>query len=304
MLPTMSTRRVTAKIAFVLAIAIAVSTSIWVLTRIGVIPSEIPPAVFYSAILLATGLWLINMLSGMSLTVLLPKVGNRAYSAATLLKFSGYAIVVIAALAVFGVSTEVALAGGTFSGLVIGLAAQPVLSNFFAGLVLLTTGVVKAGDEIRLLSGSFPYQATTFPPYKFFSPDYIYPGYRGRVVEVGLLYSTMTTETGLELKVPNQIILNSGIVNYTPAHSAERKMQVRYEFKIDHDPELVLKEVKKALANMSEVGKIIINEQSDKEYYIVLIEFEVPIREDWGLLKSEILRRLVKVHRSLRSKSA
>ncbi|MBI3116764.1 MAG: hypothetical protein HYZ12_05440, partial [Thaumarchaeota archaeon] len=89
----MSTRRVTAKIAFVLAIAIAVSTSIWVLTRIGVIPSEIPPAVFYSAILLATGLWLINMLSGMSLTVLLPKVGNRAYSAATLLKFSGYAIV-------------------------------------------------------------------------------------------------------------------------------------------------------------------------------------------------------------------
>lgn len=303
MLPTMSTRRVGAKIAFVVAIAIAVTTSVWVLTRLGVIPPEIPPAVFYSAILLATGLWLINMLSGVSLRVLLPKLGNRAYTAATLLKFSGYAIVVIAALAVFGVSPEVALAGGTFSGLVIGLAAQPVLSNFFAGLVLLTTGLVKAGDEIRLLSGSVPYQAVTFPAYKFFSPDYIYPGYRGRVVEVGLLYSTMTTETGLELKVPNQLILNSGIVDYTPARSTERKMQVRYEFKIDHDPDMVLKEVKKALANMSEVGKIIINEQSDKEYYVVLIEFEVPIREDWALLKSEILRRLVNVHRSLRLKS-
>lgn len=303
MLPTMSARRVTAKIAFVVAVAVAVAISVWVLTRFGVIPPEIPPAVFYSAILLATGLWLINTLSSVSLRVLLPKVGNRAYTAATLLKFSGYAIVVIAALAVFGVSSEVALAGGTFSGLVIGLAAQSVLSNFFAGLVLLTTGVVKAGDEIRLLSGSVPYQAVTFPAYKYFSPDYIYPGYRGRIVEVGLLYSTMTTETGLELKVPNQVILNSGIVNYTPEHSTERAMQVRYEFKIDHDPELVLKEVQKALANMREVGKIIINEQSDKEYYVVLIEFEVPIREDWALLKSEILRRLVNVHRSLRLKS-
>lgn len=301
--PMTSNRRVTAKIFGVVFIALAAASIVWLLSRFGVIPPDISPSILYGAILVVAGFWLINILSNLSLRLMLPKAGNRAFTAANLLKFFGYIVLAIAALAAFGVSPEVAIAGGTFSGLVIGLGAQPVLSNFFAGLVLIATGVVKAGDEIRLVSGSLPYQPASTMGYKFFSPDYINVGYKGRVVEVGLLFSTMTTDTGLELKIPNQIIFNSAIMGYTPSHSSERQLQVRYEFKIDLDPDVVLAQVKRALADMRQVGRIFINEQSTQEYYILLVEFEVPIGEDWALLKSEILRRLVKVHRSLRSKS-
>jgi len=43
-----------------------------------------------------------------------------------------------------------------------------------------------------------------------------------------------------------------------------------------------------------------INEQSDKEYYIVLIQFSASLEEDWTTLKSEILRRLIVVQRELK----
>jgi small-conductance mechanosensitive channel len=121
------------------------------------------------------------------------------------------------------------------------------------------------------------------------------------MVEVGLLFSTMITDTGLELKIPNQIVINSAIMSYTPEHSSERRIRVRYEFKVDYDPDLVLNRVKEALADLGGIGKIIINEQSNQEYYIILVEFEVSIGEDWATMKSEILERLVKVHRALRS---
>ena len=110
----------------------------------------------------------------------------------------------------------------------------------------------------------------------------------------------MRTDTGLELKVPNQIVLNSGILEYRPVGPSQRSLQVRSEFKIDCDPELVLSQVKETLKDLKQVGSIIINEQSDKEYYIVLIQFSASPEEDWTALKSEILRRLIVVQRELK----
>ena len=55
---------------------------------------------------------------------------------------------------------------------------------YFAGLVLLITGVIQAGDEVRFLTGSLPYQPANLPAYKYFSPDYINVGYRGSIIEV------------------------------------------------------------------------------------------------------------------------
>jgi hypothetical protein len=41
---------------------------------------------------------------------------------------------------------------------------------------------------------------------------------------------------------------------------------VRYEYKVDFDPEMVLGMVKKALADIREIREVVLNEQSDKEY--------------------------------------
>ena len=284
----------------VLLIVIAVSAFV-ILSGLGIVPSQIAPAFIYSIIVLLVGIWLVTNLGGLALNSLSAKIGHRAYTIRNVVWIFGYATIVLVVLSLFGMSPDVALAGGTVSGLVIGLGAQPLLSNFFAGLLILTTGFFKVGDEVRLLSSSLPYQPANLPTYKFFSADYINTGYRGTVIEVGLFYSMLRTDTGLELRVPNQVIFNSAVVDYKSPRSAFRSLQLRYEFNISFDPDAVLTQIRKSLLDLKFVGDIVISEQSDKEFYIVLVEFSVPVTEDWSEKKSEILRRLIKVHRELKA---
>jgi small conductance mechanosensitive channel len=292
-------RSVATRIVLAVSAAIVAITGVSIFVGIGAIPSQIAPDLIYSSIVLLVGIWLVSTLGSIALKILQPKIGSRSFTVRNILSILGYAIVAIAALSFLGVSPSVALAGGTVTGLVLGLGAQLILSNFFSGLVILLTGFVKVGDDVRLLTASLPYQPASSQAYKYFSPDYISLGYRGTVLDVGLVYVVLRTDTGLELKVPNQIILSSGILDYRPTGFTERSLQVRYEFKIDHDPDIVLSRVREALSDLKQVRRIVINEQSDKEYYIVLIEFSLPFDEEWIVLKSEILRRLVKVDREL-----
>ncbi|MCR6692889.1 MAG: mechanosensitive ion channel family protein, partial [archaeon YNP-LCB-003-016] len=64
------------------------------------------------------------------------------------------------------------------------------------------------------------------------------------------------------------------------------------------DPEIVLARVKNALKDMP-VLSIRINEQSDKDYYIVKIIMNAK-GHDHADLKSEALKRLIKIHKELK----
>ncbi|MCS7136442.1 MAG: mechanosensitive ion channel family protein [Aigarchaeota archaeon] len=296
----MNTKSITLRIAITIITLSLLAVLIWFLWSTGIIPATVPLNVVYT-ILAAVGIVLIvYIISDPILKTLTPKYGRKAYAVTNVLKLFTYIVAGIMLLASLGISPEAALAGGTFSGLIVGLALQPVLSNFFAGLIVLLTGYVKPGDDIRLVTPEMPYQWALFPGYKYFSPDYVFVGYRGKIIEVGLLYSLMISDSGVELKIPNRIIFNAAIVNYTPERQLERISQVRYEFKVDYDPDLVLERIKKALSDMNEIEEITINEQSDKEYYIVLIRFTTPLDKDWKEIKSEVLKRIVKVHRELK----
>ena len=296
----MSARSITARIFAAVFVAIAAFVAVSILIGIGVIPQEVAPDLVYGVIVALVGLWLVRALNGLAFKLLQPKVGPRSFAVRNVLNVLGYSVVVIVALSISGVNSSVALAGGTVAGLVVGLGAQLVISNFFSGIVILATGFVKVGDDVRILNPSLPFQPAGAQPYKYFSPDYINVGYRGTIIDVGLTYALMRTDTGLELKVPNQVLLNSGILEYRPMGLGQRSLQVRYEFKIDYDPQLVLTRIKEALSDIKQVGSIFINEQSDKEYYIVLIQFTASPEEDWSGLKSEILRRLIVIQRELR----
>ncbi|PMP91614.1 MAG: hypothetical protein C0171_02345, partial [Caldisphaera sp.] len=122
---------------------------------------------------------------------LLPKYKERAISIGNLFKILGYLIVIVVIVAFTRISTESALFGGTVTGLVLGLALQPVLGNLFAGLIILGTRFIKPGDIITVLNWQIPYQWAPNPGYKFFSPDYIAPGFKGRVLEIGLFSSSL-----------------------------------------------------------------------------------------------------------------
>jgi len=77
---------------------------------------------------------------------------------------------------------------------------------------------------------------------------------------------------------------------------------VRYEFSNRFDPEMVLRKARKAVADLPLIS-LFVNEQSDKEYYIVKAVLNAK-EKDRALLKSEILTRLIRLHRELEGADA
>lgn len=121
-----------------------------------------------------------------------------------------------------GVSIESIFLGSALAGIVIGLAAQTVLANVFAGLLLIVADPFRPGDRITLVSSSY---GAIAPSY---AHEMMYPGYTGLVEDVGLIYTTLRVLGGEEVRVPNGVVIGALVLKPTPGRL--RPCRVRMTF--------------------------------------------------------------------------
>ncbi len=100
-------------------------------------------------------------------------------------------ILIIALLAVLGVSLDHLLIGAGIAGIILGVAAQQSLGNIFAAVVMLFARPFVVGDTIRIRSGTLGVIDV-------------------KVLGTGLTYVTVMSDDGV-LRVPNSIMLGAGI---------------------------------------------------------------------------------------------
>ncbi|MEM1962895.1 MAG: mechanosensitive ion channel family protein [Candidatus Caldarchaeum sp.] len=287
---------------FVLGVLLAVGLylTIFALVNLGYLPPLMERVVVVASIVLV-GVYLVRITSSHVVKTFRPLVGQQAVGGGLIIQIIGYILIAVFVLSTLGIPPETALAGGTVTGLVIGFAGQTTLSNVIAGIILLTSRPFKIGDRIAVVTSSIPYQWAFLPGYKFFSRDYVIPAYTGVVDNMSLMYTTLVTDDGLVIKIPNNLILaNSAIANYSEVTERERKL--RYEFPIDISPETVLNNLREALSEFPEIKDIYLEEQSDKTHYIVVITFEAPVTQ-WRELKSRLLAKVIEVHREAKQKA-
>lgn len=117
---------------------------------------------------------------------------SRAGPLGLVISVIGYVIVVLSALSVLGVDMSGLLLGGALTGVVIGIAAQQTLGNFFAGLVLLLVRPFTLGEHVVFRSGPLGGE------------------YEGPVTDMGLFYVSVMTEQG-PVQLPNAGVLASAI---------------------------------------------------------------------------------------------
>ena len=105
---------------------------------------------------------------------------------------TGYIVVILCALALVHVPVEHLLLGGVLTGVILGIAAQQVLANVFAGIMLLFARPFTIGDELTVRSGALGGPVI------------------GRVTGMTLTYVTVVTGAGPVL-LPNSAVLAAAV---------------------------------------------------------------------------------------------
>jgi len=139
--------------------------------------------------------------------------------------FLNLMVAVGAVLALFklaGVSAESIFLGSAFAGIVIGLAAQTVLANVFAGLLIVLADPYRPGDRVSFITSSYGALAPSYPH------EMMYPGYSGTIRDVGLIYTIVELDGGGHAKFPNSIVLSALTLHRTPGSA--RAFRIRMTF--------------------------------------------------------------------------
>jgi small-conductance mechanosensitive channel len=135
---------------------------------------------------------------------------NQLRHGATVRLFLNLLVAVGGALALSdlaGVSAQSIFLGSAFAGIVLGLAAQTVLANVFAGLLLVVANPFRPGDRVSLVTSSLGVLAPSYPH------EAMMPTYSGVVDDVGLVYTLLRLDSGETAKVPNSVVLGALLIH-------------------------------------------------------------------------------------------
>ncbi len=189
-------------------------------------------------------------------------VGSTAYIALL-------AVVALAALEQVGVNTTSALAIFGAAGLAVGLAVKDSLSNFAAGVMIVFFKPFDIGHYIEAA------------------------GTAGSVVEVGMFNTTLVSPDNKRVVVPNRLIYNDTIVNY----SAEATRRVDLVFGIGYDDDIgkARELIESTIAGDERILKepaaiVAVNELADSSVNIVVRPWVK--REDYWPVRFDMIEKV------------
>jgi small-conductance mechanosensitive channel len=294
-----SERQIIALVITVILSAIVIGIGVFTLAALKIIPANFT-LYFYATIWFVGAILITYLLSSLIKYRFSKIIGDsNAASVSFVTKLLGYIIAFVGFFILIRVSIGAALAAGGFAGLVLGLASQTVLSNIFGGIMLLFSRPYKVGDRITVSTWQYGLIAPTYPP-KFFSNDFLIPGYTGIVTDISLLYTTIFTDDQVPVKIPNSIMVQAAVFIHN--EEERRKVRTKYEVPKDLDPELVINALKSKIKNID----LVIEEpmirvlETTQTTYILGIDticksiYEEPVRD-------EVLRITMKTMKELQN---
>ncbi|MCW4005694.1 MAG: mechanosensitive ion channel family protein [Candidatus Bathyarchaeota archaeon] len=170
---------------------------------------------------------------------------THAFAMKNLFQISAVLALSIAVLFTLGIDVTSVLVGAGFLGIVLGLAAQTVLGNIFAGVALLGSKQFRVGDRLTINIGQYGYVPQTY------MHDDLIPGYTGSVIYIGLTHTSLVGDNNVPVSYPNSVLLQSMILNHSLVKG--RRVKVR----LDLHRDVPVEDFKKALKEALEQEEII-----------------------------------------------
>ncbi|APJ03623.1 mechanosensitive ion channel family protein [Silvanigrella aquatica] len=165
----------------------------------------------------------------------------------TIIRYAGFIITVLITLNIFGANTNGIIAFLGATGLGVALALKDTLQNIASGIMLIFLRPFKVNDVIECGSNS------------------------GSVQEINLFTTTLKTADGLYLCVPNNLLWNSSIKNFT------RNGTRRLDFVVGVAYSTQIEKAKEILLNLSSRDGRILKEPSPVIAVTALTESSVSI---------------------------
>ena len=175
-------------------------------------------------------------------------------------------LVVVIALRVAGLKPGTLAVGGAFTAVILGLAAQQVLGNLLAGIVLLGSRPFRVGERIRLQGGVLAGETD------------------GIVGQFGLFYTTLVNGAD-RILVPNGILLQCAV---TPLREPER-VELRARIDAGTSPREVQERLERQISVPLRYPPHIAVEELDRNDVIVRIVSTPLDPRDGAKLAEEIL---------------
>ena len=189
-----------------------------------------------------------------------------------LVRFLAVAATILGALGVAGVNPAALAVGGAFTAIVLGLAAQQTLGNFFAGLVLLTARPFRLGERVRFYAGALG------------------GSQEGTVSSLGLLYTTLSHGAD-RIMIPNNAVLAAAVV---PLREPE-PVDVRVRLPLGVLPSQVQKILDENIDVETRAPAHVQLEEINGEEVVVRIKATPERRLDGAKLADEIIAALATV---------
>jgi small-conductance mechanosensitive channel len=183
-----------------------------------------------------------------------------------LIRLGTIVAMLVVALRIAGLEAGTLAAGGAFTAVVLGLAAQQTLGNVFAGLVLLSTRPFRVGERIRITGGMMA------------------GSIEGVVSSLGLFYVTLVSGADRTM-IPNSAMLQLAVV---PLREPER-VELRARFNAQITPSEVQRRVTDGVEVQLRYPPDITLEELDRDEVVVRIAATPQDPSDGAELASEIL---------------
>lgn len=133
-----------------------------------------------------------------------PLSEGSAYALGRIVRYVLLLVGLLISLSLAGINfASLTVVGGAL-GLGLGIGLQPLFANFVSGIVLLLDRTLKVGDFVDLQSGV-----------------------RGRVVEIAIRYTRVSTNDSVDVLVPNSEFVNGRVTNWT-FDDASRRLHIPF----------------------------------------------------------------------------
>lgn len=189
-----------------------------------------------------------------------------------LIRLATIAIALVLALHVVGFKPGTIAAGGAFTAVVFGLAAQQTLGNVIAGMVLISARPFRVGQRVRLQAGAVG--GIT----------------EGVVSSLGLLYTTLVRGED-RIMIPNNVVLAAVVVPLVEPDSVD----VRIRLSAGIRPSRVQAILDESISTPTRAAPRVLLEEVDGDQVVVRVQATPERAAEGARLADEIIGALASV---------